>query len=84
MPIDYRWAGTMGFSTDGLPFVGPVPKIDGAYFAAACNGHGMGDSLSLAKLLVDVALDNATAGPFDSERPAKFAQTATPETAIPG
>jgi gamma-glutamylputrescine oxidase len=84
VPIDYRWAGTMGFSADGLPFVGPVSHIPGAFFAAACNGHGMGYSLGLSKLLVDMAMDGASPGPFDSERPAKSAKDAAAETAIPG
>ncbi len=30
-PIVRRWAGTMGFSVDGLPLVGQLPRIPGAF-----------------------------------------------------
>lgn len=39
--IRHRWAGTMAFTSDGLPRVGEVPGIPGATYAAGFNGHGM-------------------------------------------
>lgn len=54
-PIDYRWAGTMGFSRDGRPLVG---WLDASHHLAVCGGftgHGMGMAaactLDLAALL---------------------------------
>ncbi len=41
-PIEYRWAGTMGFARDGRPLVG---WLDAAHHLAICagfTGHGMG------------------------------------------
>ncbi|KIW97090.1 uncharacterized protein Z519_02482 [Cladophialophora bantiana CBS 173.52] len=35
------WSGVMGFSSDGYPFVGPVPDEAGLYLAASFQGHGM-------------------------------------------
>ena len=31
----------MGYSSDGLPHVGPVPGEDGQYIIAGFTGHGM-------------------------------------------
>ena len=40
--VDRRWSGTMGFSSHGLPILGEVPGIPGAWFATGFTGHGMG------------------------------------------
>ena len=34
------WTGIMGFSKDGLPFLGEVPGKMGQFVAAGYNGHG--------------------------------------------
>jgi len=36
------WTGTMGFSRDGLPWVGEIPGRQGAFIAAGFTGHGFG------------------------------------------
>jgi glycine/D-amino acid oxidase-like deaminating enzyme len=51
--ISHRWAGTMGFSPDGLPLAGPVPQIPGAHFIGGYTGHGMGFAFNLARIYVD-------------------------------
>ncbi len=68
VPIDYRWSGLMGFTADGLPLVGELEKIPGLFFAVAFNGHGLGYGLNMSKLMVDMAMDGASAGVFDSNR----------------
>ncbi len=68
VPIDYRWSGLMGFTADGLPLVGELEKIPGLFFAVAFNGHGLGYGLNMSKLMVDMAMDGASAGVFDSSR----------------
>jgi len=50
VPVVRRWAGTMGFSADGLPVLGGVPGIPGATFAAGFTGHGMGYALRFGLL----------------------------------
>ena len=40
-PIHYRWAGTMGFTSDGLPVLGHVDHAPGALYAVGFSGHGM-------------------------------------------
>lgn len=88
VPIDFRWSGMMSFTADGLPMLGelkqnlPLPPathhsgIPGLFFAVGCNGHGMGYSLALSKLLIEVALDGADPGIFSAERPGLVEQPA--------
>lgn len=47
-----RWAGTMGFTESGLPFVGPVEGLPNVYVCAGYNGHGMGFAFVSARMLV--------------------------------
>jgi gamma-glutamylputrescine oxidase len=86
--ITARWAGTMGFSPDGLPLVGPVngewPK-DSVWFCGAFTGHGMSMGYRTAHAAVDAMLENKPT-PFPLERvlnrPAPPAiRVATPSTA---
>ncbi|MEM9290572.1 MAG: FAD-binding oxidoreductase [Acidobacteriota bacterium] len=48
-----RWAGTMGFSSDGFPRVGTVPRLPDALYAAGLTGHGLSLSFALGKHLAD-------------------------------
>lgn len=66
--IDYRWSGTMAFTEDGLPLMGELNDKPGVLYVSGCNGHGLGYSMALSKLLVDYALDGVKAGLFDSRR----------------
>jgi glycine/D-amino acid oxidase-like deaminating enzyme len=52
-PVTHRWAGTMGFTEDGLPIVGPVEGMPHVSVCAGYNGHGMGFAFLSAKKLVD-------------------------------
>ncbi len=38
--IATRWAGIMGFSRDGYPFIGPLPGRPGIWVVAGFTGHG--------------------------------------------
>ena len=38
-PVSHRWAGSMGFTPDGQPLIGPLRP--GLWVAAGCTGHGM-------------------------------------------
>jgi gamma-glutamylputrescine oxidase len=66
MPIDYAWSGIMAFTDDGLPLLGRLSP--GVFYAVGCNGHGMGYSFGLTKLLVEHALDGRDLGVFDAHR----------------
>ena len=56
------WSGIMGFSSDGLPLVGRLPKTltgrsgEGEWIAAAFNGYGMANCLMCGEELVSVIL----------------------------
>lgn len=67
-PVEQRWAGTMGFTTDGLPLIGRVPETPQAVFVAGFNGHGMGLALKTVERAVDVLLRDSSAGILDWSR----------------
>ncbi|KAJ5281982.1 FAD dependent oxidoreductase [Penicillium angulare] len=56
------WSGIMGFSSDGLPLVGQLPKSltgrsgEGEWIAAAFNGYGMANCLMCGEELVSAML----------------------------
>lgn len=53
-PIEFRWAGTMGFARDGRPLVG---WLDAAHHLAICagfTGHGMGLAAACTQDLVEL------------------------------
>lgn len=52
-PVERRWAGTMGFSPDGLPLVGRLPELPAVSYAVGFTGHG----LSLGPAVVERLLD---------------------------
>lgn len=54
--VRYRWSGTMGFSPDGLPVVGPLPDLPGSVWATGFTGHGMSYGFRFGRLLADLLL----------------------------
>jgi gamma-glutamylputrescine oxidase len=57
-PITHRWAGTMGFSEDGLPLVGLVQGTRHVSLCAGYTGHGMGFAVNAAAALCGRLLDS--------------------------
>jgi glycine/D-amino acid oxidase-like deaminating enzyme len=51
-----EWTGIMGFSFDGLPFVGPMPGEEGVWVAAGFQGHGMVYCWMCAQALADMVM----------------------------
>ncbi len=66
--VTHRWAGVMGFSGDGLPFVGELPGRPRSRFLAGHTGHGFGFAFLAAKRLVDMSLDGAPVGWLSARR----------------
>jgi glycine/D-amino acid oxidase-like deaminating enzyme len=65
LDVTHRWAGTMAFTADGLPIVGPRPEAPGVSVISGMNGHGMGWAPALAETLVAHLVDDAPApAPF--------------------
>ena len=50
-PVTHRWAGIMGFTSNGLPFVGAVPGRPNVHLLAGFNGHGFAVSFLSARNL---------------------------------
>ena len=48
-PVTHRWGGTMGFSHDGLPYLGRA--ADGIYRCGGFTGHGNGYALAAGELI---------------------------------
>jgi glycine/D-amino acid oxidase-like deaminating enzyme len=38
--VTHRWAGVVGYSEDGLPYVGQAPSQPGLWVAGGYSGHG--------------------------------------------
>lgn len=58
LPITSRWAGTMGFSPDGLPLIGPIDRASPIWFCGGFTGHGMSMGYKAAHEAVDAMLDD--------------------------
>jgi len=50
------WAGTFAKTEDGLPFIGPHPRVPRTYFALGYGGNGITYSLIAARLMRDQIL----------------------------
>jgi D-amino-acid dehydrogenase len=67
----YDWAGMRSLSPDGLPFIGPVPGLDGLHLAA---GHGtLGITLAplTGELLATLLLDGRRSELLDAFDPSR-------------
>ncbi len=60
LPIRHRWAGTMAFTSDGLPRTGQVPGLPGAFYVAGFNGHGMSLGFATGRWLARRTLGEET------------------------
>lgn len=65
-----RWAGTMGFTPDGLPAAGLAPGHDRVFVLGGFNGHGMGFGPGLATAVASRLLGQGVelASAFDPSR----------------
>jgi gamma-glutamylputrescine oxidase len=68
VPISHRWAGTMGFTDDGLPLVGELPDLPGVFYCVGFNGHGMGLGIKVAERAFGLMTEGTHPGIFDAHR----------------
>jgi glycine/D-amino acid oxidase-like deaminating enzyme len=59
-----RWAGTMGFSPDGMPLVGPASADGSVWFCGGFTGHGMSLAYRTASGAVAAMLDGLDTDPL--------------------
>lgn len=50
--VSHRWAGIMGFSHDGLPYVGR--RADGMYVSAGFSGHGNAFAVAAGEIVASL------------------------------
>lgn len=81
-PVRHRWAGTLGFTDDRLPAVGPVPELPGAFYAAGFSGHGMALGFAAGRHLAGLAWDRAEHEDFPPGRPRTDSIGAAVEEAV--
>lgn len=72
LSIDRRWSGTMGFSPDGRPVVGPVPEHPEGVFVTGFTGHGMGYGFRMGRLLADLICGPGQPEEFDLFAASRF------------
>lgn len=62
--IEYRWAGTMGFTLNNLPIITPVPNLPQVVACAGFSGHGMGLGHIAALKAIELLIDQQPSWPF--------------------
>ena len=76
-PVVQRWAGTMGFTPDGLPLAGPVPGRPNLLVCGGYTGHGMGFAVACAELVAGLVLGGGNPVPRWLD-PSRFGRRAAP------
>lgn len=67
------WSGLRPGSPDGLPVVGPDPRVDGGFlWAAGHGGYGMMQNPATAKVVTDLVLKRAPRIPIASVDPGRL------------
>jgi sarcosine oxidase subunit beta len=52
--IAHAWAGLYEMSPDGMPFIGPDPRLRGFFLIAGFSGHGFQHSPAAGRVLADL------------------------------
>ncbi|MCW8993041.1 MAG: glycine oxidase ThiO [Gammaproteobacteria bacterium] len=65
-PIEHHWAGLRPGTAEGIPFIGPVPGLEGLYVNAGQYRNGVVTGLASARLLKNLVLEEAPILPPDS------------------
>ena len=71
-PVEHHWAGLRPGSPDGVPYIGPVPAMEGLYVNAGHYRNGVVLGPAAARLLADLVLAREPiidAAPYAIDRP---------------
>jgi D-amino-acid dehydrogenase len=68
------WAGMRSLSPDGLPYVGPVPGLDGLHVATAHATLGITLAPATGELVADALAGRTSGAPFPAFDPARCAR----------
>lgn len=66
------WAGIEGGTPDGLPIVGPSPRVPGAWHAFGFSGHGFMLAPAVGAVLAELILDGHSATSLKGLEPSRF------------
>lgn len=62
-PVTHRWVGVVGYSEDGLPYVGELPGRAGLYAAGGYSGHGNVPGFAAGRELAETIAGTADGPP---------------------
>jgi gamma-glutamylputrescine oxidase len=74
-PITHRWTGTVGYSEDRRPFVGPVPARPGLFVAGGYSGTGNVPGFLAGRQVADMVAGEAVEPLFPADREATSASS---------
>jgi glycine/D-amino acid oxidase-like deaminating enzyme len=57
-----RWSGVMGFTPDGLPLIGTLPRLPQVYFSVGLGGRGLAWASVVADRLVELMMRDTDPG----------------------
>lgn len=74
--IDLAWTGIIGWSMDGLPFVGPWYRDDkreesGEYVCAGFSGHGMTQTWLAGQVIAEMIMERSSTSNYQCLLPTK-------------
>jgi sarcosine oxidase subunit beta len=52
--VEQQWGGLEAQSVDGVPFIGPLPGLDGVFLAVGFSGHGFQLSPAVGRAVADL------------------------------
>ncbi len=67
---EFSWTGTFGSTKDGLPYIGPYPKLPNSYFSLGFGGNGITFSQVAGEIIAGLikGKKNRQAGIFSFDR----------------
>ena len=72
VPIENSWAGTMGFTPDFRPLIGPLPGRSALFIAAGFSGNCLPLVCIAGQTIRELVVHRATSFPLDAFSPNRF------------
>jgi glycine/D-amino acid oxidase-like deaminating enzyme len=82
MLVVRTWAGSMPYTPDGKPILGPAPGVEGFYLATGLCGGGLGTGAVLGRLMTNLINHGERPGLFDDTSITRFSKN-TLESSAP-